>query len=162
MVPVVIRDLSETEERQLNIALNAETAMGRFDDFKLGQLLQTPSIDITACGFDLGQIKTILPDIALTIPSVATAIAEHSQAWKQEKVDQRAKEDAAVDRIWNGQAVGDKAEAKILEQDDQFYLVFVWESFAGKMKWLEKMGLAVDERFLKGEVIEELLKAKKE
>ena len=40
MVPVVIRDLSETEERQLNIALNAETAMGRFDDFKLGQLLQ--------------------------------------------------------------------------------------------------------------------------
>ena len=161
-VPAIIRDLCDTEERQLNVALNNQKSMGRYDDFKLGELLKTPNIDITACGFDLGMIKTILPQIAPQIPVVAAALEANSQKWKQEKIDQRTKEDAAVDRIWNGQAVGDKAESKILEEDSQFWLCFVFESFAPKMKLLEKMGIDSAEQFIKGEVLEELVSKVKE
>jgi len=159
LVPVIVRDLCDTEEKQLNVALNNQKAMGRYDDFKLGQLLQTPNISIEACGFDLGQIKSILPQIAPTIPIVAAELAANSQKWKQEKIDQRTREDAAVTRIMNGQQIGDKAEAKVLEQDDQFWVAFVWPSFAGKVKFMERLGVEPLEQFVKGEVIEEKLVA---
>lgn len=153
-VPVVIRELSDTEERQLNIALNAESAMGRFDDFKLAEILKIPTLDITACGFDLQQIKTILPQVAPTIPVVAATLAANSEKWKQYEKDKRTNEDLAVGRILDGQEIGDKHEARVKEQDDQFWVCFIWESFAGKMKCLQSMGIDPGEQFVKGEVLE--------
>ena len=157
-VPVIIRELSGAEERQLNVALNNQKAMGRYDDFKLGELLKTPEINIEATGFDLGQIKTILPQIAPAIPIVAAELAKNSAEWKQEKIDQRNREDAAVQRIMDGQRLNDKDEAKVLEEDDQFYFVAVFPDFAGKVKLFEGLGIHPLERFIKGEVVEELLK----
>lgn len=156
-VPVTVHDLDELEEKQLNTALSNRSAMGRFDDFKLADILKTPNISIEACAFDIGQIKTILPSIAPTIPIVAATLAANSEKWKQEKINQRANEDAAVGRLMDGQEIGDKHEARVLEQDDQFYVVFVWPSFAGKMKCLESMGIAAAEQFLKGEELEKLV-----
>lgn len=158
LVPVIIRELDEIQEKQLLVAMNNRKAQGRDDDYKLGLILQTPGISIEACAFDLGQIKTILPQIAPAIPIVAAELAKNSAEWKQEKIDQRNREDAAVQRIMDGQRLNDKDEAKVLEEDDQFYLVAVWPDFAGKVKSLQALGINPLERFVKGEVVEELIK----
>jgi hypothetical protein len=148
------------EEKQLNTALSNREAMGEFDEYLLAEVLKTPNIDIPACGFDLGQIKTILPTVAPLIPAVASVLATNADKWKQEKVEQRNREDAAVQRIFDGNQIGDKDEAKILADDDQFYFCVVFKNFADKMKCLERMGIDAGERFLKGEVIEKLLEPK--
>lgn len=157
LVPVIIRELDEVQEKQLLVAMNNRKAQGRDDDIKLGQLLQTPNIDITAMGFDLGQIKTILPQIAPTIPVVQAELAANSQKWKAEKAAKIAREDAAVERIMAGQETGDKAETKILEQDDQFYACFLWKNFAGKMKMMQALGVDAGEQFVKGEVLDKVV-----
>lgn len=157
-VPCVIRELTDTAEKELNVALNNQKSMGRYDDFKLGELLKTPNINIEACGFDLAQIKTILPQVAPTIPVVAATLAANSEKWKQYEKDKRTNEDAAVGRILDGQEIGDKHEARVKEQDDQFWVCFIWESFAGKMKCLQSMGIDPGEQFVKGEVLEMAVK----
>lgn len=167
-VPVTIVDLDEKQERELNVALNNQESAGSFDVGMLGKMFEGFNLDIEAMGFDPGKLKTLLPTVAINIPDVAASLAESKQQWQANAQRSRDKQDAAYTRIAERSETftpqttevarpGTRQEQAILDEDDFFYLVFVYDSLmtAGRVK--ELMGLPVESRDLDGRVLLQIL-----
>jgi hypothetical protein len=172
-VPVTVQELTEERERELNLLLNNQEAMGSYDLTKLGSMFHDFKLDIAATGFDAGKLKTLIPELAISIPDIASKIAENKQHWQDNAQRSRDKQDAAYTRIAERsqsftpqtsevEKPGDKHEQQILDEDDLFYLVFIYDSLmtAGRVK--ELMGLPVESRDLDGRVLLQILNEWKE
>ena len=156
-VPVTVVDLDEKQERELNIALNNQESSGNFDITKLGDMFKGFDLDIAATGFDAGKLKTLIPSIAVSIPAIASQLAENKAHWQAERNASRTRQDAAYDRIATQaeqftpetQTVLKptcKHEAGIYETDDLFYVCLVFSDLFVAAKFKELMGLPADVR----------------
>lgn len=172
-VPVTIIDLDEKQERELNVALNNQESAGSFDVGLLGKMFEGFNLDIEAMGFDPGKLKSLIPQVAINIPDIANKLSENKQQWQANAQRSRDKQDAAYTRIAERsesftpqtgevEKPGDKHEQQILDEDDFFYLVFVYDTLmtAGRVK--ELMGLPVDVRDHDGRVLLQILQEWKE
>jgi hypothetical protein len=168
LVPVIIRELSDEEEMGLNIALNNSESQATYDLTKLSSMFQDFKLDIEATGFDPGKLKSLIPTVAINIPDVAASLAESKQQWQANAQRSRDKQDAAYNRIAERSETftpqtsdvakpETRQEQAILDEDDFFYLVFVYDSLmtAGRVK--ELMGLPVESRDLDGRVLLQIL-----
>lgn len=168
-VPVTVLDVDEAQERELNIALNNSDAAGDFDIGKLGALFKSDvKIDIESTGFDLVKLKTIVPDIAVSIPEVAATLAINKQHWQDEKKKSQERQDAAYDRVStraaeftpNTAAVEkpvDRHEENIYETDDLFYIPFVFPDYAVATRVKLLMGLPPESRDQDGRLLLQIL-----
>lgn len=168
-VPVTVLDVDEAREREINIALNNSDAGGQYDFAKLGALFTDSAIkiDIASTGFDPSKLKTLIPDIAVSIPSLNATLQANSQQWKAEKAAGQQREQAAYDRMAakadqpsepRAEYVPeDRQEAKIHDTDDLFYIVVVYEDWAKAAHAKELMGVAVDGREVDGRIVTQIL-----
>jgi len=167
-VPVIVHDVDDAKEREMNIAFNGADAQGEYDTNKLGDVFKNFKLDIAATGFDAGKLKSLIPTVAINIPDVAASLAESKQQWQANAQRSRDKTDAAYTRIaerseaftpQTGEVAKPETrqEQAILDEDDFFYLVFVYDSLmtAGRVK--ELMGLPVESRDQDGRVLLQIL-----
>lgn len=141
LVTVAVVDMDEKTERETNLILNNQSAMGEWDEDGLAALLkdETFPIDVQAAGFDRADLEVLLADpaavnslwpIADEIAAVAAA-GDRAEAIKKKK----AKLAAGLASIQ-------------LDNDAEFYLVIVC-SDAGEAKALgRRLGLLPGEKYL--------------
>jgi ParB-like chromosome segregation protein Spo0J len=168
LLPVVFVDADEGKEKEICIAMNNADAQSTWDISKLGDMFKGFKLDIEATGFDPGKLKSLIPTVAINIPDVAASLAESKQQWQANAQRSRDKQDAAYNRIaersetftpQTGEVAKPETrqEQAILDEDDFFYLVFVYDSLmtAGRVK--ELMGLPVESRDHDGRVLLQIL-----
>jgi hypothetical protein len=69
---VAVIDVSDKEERELNIFLNNPAAQGQFDLERLQEVIQWPDLDLDAIGFDATDLQLIMPELEITESGVYT------------------------------------------------------------------------------------------
>lgn len=167
-VPVIIHDVDDVKEREMNIAFNGADAQGEYELSKLGKMFTDYKLDISATGFDAGKLKTLIPNVAVSIPEVATQIAVNKQHWQESHKKTQARQDAAVDRMaerakdFTPQTTevakpADRAEANIYETDDLFYIPFVFPDLMAATRIKTMMGLPEESRDQDGRILMQIV-----
>jgi ParB-like chromosome segregation protein Spo0J len=167
-VPVTVVDLDDKQERELNIALNNSDATGSFDFLKLGQMFKDFKIDVDSTGFDVGKLKSIIPDVAVQIPSISAQLEVNKKQWQEEKKANTARQDAAIDRIADRAKdftpqtteiakAEDRYETAIQETDDIFYIPFIFPDMMVAARVKEMMGLPPESRDQDGRVLMQII-----
>lgn len=143
-VTVAEVDLSETEEIEANLLLNNAAAMGEFDIVKLEPLLKIPDLNLEATGWDRADIFRIFGSDKVVL---------------DEALPDAASEDAAEKTAEAVKAVSEQyrknVEAAHARNNDQFFIVVVFESAADRLDFTEALGLD-DNRYQSGKVMREL------
>jgi len=173
LVPVTIQELSEERERELNILLNNDETGGQYDLTKLSKLFTDFKLDIEATGFDAAKLKSLIPNVAVQIPSISEQLAANKKQWQDEKKANVARQDAAIDRMaerakdFTPQTAEvakpeDRYEAGIYETDDLFYIPFVLPDLMTAARLKEMMGLPPESRDQDGRVLMQIIQEWKE
>lgn len=128
-------DVTEKQEKELNIALNNPNLQGEYDF----EILKTifPTIDIENTGFN---------EYDFAVIGIDNDVAEIE---KKEK----SKEDIAQD-IENVKAAKKASKDKNVSQGES-YIVVTFSSIEAKESFMDFIGFEVDDRYVKGELIAE-------
>lgn len=132
-------ELSELEEKEANLILNNYEAMGDWDLEKLGEMVDTPGLDLDATGFDSGDLFQLLG----RAPSVKT---------DQGFLDELAERCRAMQQAYNSMSA--EADTK---DDQDFYVVVVFRDQPMREGWLTQLGLE-DNRYQDGRTILECMR----
>jgi len=136
--------LDEKTEKEQNIFMNSQSVQGKFDYFKLAEML--PTIDYNDAGLSDSDIKVIqleVPNIVLN----SNPINEIQRDMKEiERPYQELKE--AVKQA-KQQVKGTAIER---EQNKETYLILNFESVENKLYFLEINGLSENDKIIKGEM----------
>lgn len=163
-VPVTIVDLDDKQERELNIALNNSEAGGAYDLAKLGTMFREFKLDVESTGFDPGKLKTIIPDVVVQIPAISAQLEVSKARWQDNAKRTQQRQDQAYDRIAEkSQAFtpqttevekpADRHEQLIYDQDDFFYIPFMFDNLMTAARVKELMGLPVESRDQDGRIL---------
>lgn len=116
-------DVDDKKERELNVALNNDEAMGVWDMGKLGELLRAPDIDLESTGFDPAGVMRIFGD---------TMVAKADDTRFDELALQLDNMRETFKKIDNRAAVSD------------FYFLAVFKDGEARDEFLRANGLPVD------------------
>lgn len=132
-------DLNDIQEKEANLLLNNEAAMGFFDIDKLGPMLSEPGLDIEAAGWDEADMFRLFghDPRADKIEKVPGADLAETDDDSKMTVDAYKK---AADRF--NKAHEDAANEGL----DDYYLVVVFPTYQDRKAFTDAMGL-VDERY---------------
>ena len=167
-VPVTVVDLDDKQERELNIALNNSDAGGAYDLSKLGTMIKDFKLDIEATGFDPGKLKTLIPDVVVQIPSLSAQLEVSKQQWQANAKRSQERQEAAYDRLAERskdftpqttevEKPGDRHEQRIIDEDDLFYIPFVFSDLFTAARVKEMMGLPPESRDQDGRVLMQII-----
>lgn len=135
---VAVTDLSDAEEREANILLNNQEAMGEWDMDGLAALLKTPDLDLTVTGFDHADMFRLFgEDVIHAAPP--EAIEQAVQQLRQFRDAYDAKKTAAQEK-----------------RNENFYLVVIFRDVAARVAFTTRYGLD-DNRYQDGRAIEALI-----
>lgn len=170
LIAASVVDLDEVGERELNIAMNNGEAQAKWDITKLGEMYkdQTFKLDIEVTGFDAGKLKTLIPDIALSIPEISTQLHANKSYWQEEKKKNSANAAKAIDHLAEKateftpqtEAVEkpqSRHEEKLYESDDDFYITFSYPDALVAARVKEMMNLDVIRRDHDGRVLMQMV-----
>lgn len=139
-------DLDEKTEREQNLFLNNQSAMGTWDDTALAALLKDDafSLDLDATGFDAVDLAVTLDDETLAARFAETP----SDATLTDELGAVA---ASGDRAKIVAEICKATKAKKDARDDTgFYVVVVFQDRIGADALLARLGLPLDARYVDG------------
>ena len=130
---VAVVDVTDSEEKELNISLNNPSAQGDWDLEALEKMLSDPEIDIVGTGFDYGDIMRLFGDIP-----------GGSQPAVEQLAEQLRKFQDAYKNISDN------------EGRDDFYCVLVFRDYNDRLAFLKAAGCD-DNRYQSGAAIRALI-----
>lgn len=136
---VAVVEVDDKTERELNVFLNNQSAMGAWDFDALGSMLKE-GVDATELGFDLPELQTMFDDAGLASMFEKDTAADDVEKLKATK--KRSKDLKTAD--------AEHKARKELEDDSEFYLVVVFQSRTECDSFLAGAGLPADERYVDG------------
>lgn len=140
---VEIVEMTEKEEKEQNIFMNSTTVQGEFDLDILAEML--PDINYKNAGLDDYDIQIIHSD-GFAIDNDSPELNEIAQQLRQQEKDKIK------------QLRKDIKNRPVEEIEDETIIMISFNTFTAKVKFLAKLGLDEDERFLKGELFEKRIK----
>ena len=148
-VTVAEVDLDEHEEVEANLLLNNAAAMGEFDIVKLEPLLKMPNLNLDATGWDRADIYRIFGSDKMVLPAEQAGPSEGDAA-----ADAAAEKTAEAVRA-TAEEYRKNVAASHARNNDQFFMVVVFESAADRADFTGQLGLD-DNRYQSGKVLREL------
>lgn len=144
---LAVIDVTEREEKAINVALNNPGAQGEYDPDLLGSILREIQTDLADVGIDRMDVEIMLgPDVA---GSLFSADAE------PEEIKAAADE---LERMAGLKERKKKHRAAALERDDtEFYTVVVFQSREQREAFMTHLGLGPEERYTDGRAVADLL-----
>lgn len=132
---VAVIDVSELEEKELNVALNNPEAQGAWDLEKLAVLFKEDKIEPEGAGFDMADVYRLFGDSPARDSAALDKVADDIRLRQQQH-------DAMIER--------NKAR-----DDDEFYMIVVFRDGQDRADFLEALKLD-DNRFQDGRVLRRL------
>jgi hypothetical protein len=133
---VSVVDLDDKTERELNVWLNNQSAMGHFDEAGLSELLKLDGMNLEGIGFTTA-------DLELEFGRVDAFLGQ----FQKEKLggdELREQIEALKDRKKKVR----KSNVNSEEEDADYMLMVVFDSAKAKEQWLEQSGFPVNARFI--------------
>ena len=145
-VRVEVVNLSEKEEKELNILLNNPSAQGEWDYERLGVLL--PTIDYTVAGLTDADIAFIQPQRmeGIEAPGFSDMDSFHIPV-EEESPDRYEREKQRLTE--EKRKTNEKAQAEALNQ--QAYLCLSFSDYRHKVEFCERFGIPPGETYISGE-----------
>jgi len=138
-------NLDEKTEKEQNIFMNSQSVQGKFDNFKLAELI--PDIDYSFAGLnenDINIIQIEVPDLILQsndISSIELDMGEIEKPYKERreaiKQEKKRQKEQVIDR-------GD---------NDETYCIVNFDNVENKIYFLECLGFNPNQKYIKGETI---------
>lgn len=151
---VAMVDLSEKEEMEQNLFFNNAKAMGEYDPYLLGELFESYDLEVDNTGFEL-------PDLGILGVEVDMAPADE---------DEPESEDDKELLQLNGQIYDDSHELRKAiqgyarnenKENVNVFTVLTFSSEENKAAFMEKYGFTAYEKYIKGEVLDQLIEQSK-
>lgn len=133
-IQVALIDVNETDEIELNLALNNPSAQGDWDLEKLEELLTNKNLDLAGTGFDSGDVFRLFGDMPGVQSTGIDELSEKLRAFQESYTN-----------------VSDNVGR------DDFYLVVIFPDYARRTQFLEALKLQ-DNRYQDGGTLMKLLK----
>lgn len=158
-VRVELVDVDDTTEIEQNIFMNSTTVQGEFDLTMLKDLI--PQINHENAGldiFDLNQMGVQMPkDMTIQVEEIASDFQELNAPVQQMKQAEREataeeKKQAIVDLK---HSIADKAIDKVENMDA--YVTISFDTFENKANFMQRFGFAESDKFIKGEVFNDMV-----
>lgn len=119
LIDVAVIDVSEEEEKRLNVALNNQAIQGEWDIELLGELvIGSEWLDLTSMGFDDADVFKMLGDTS-----------EHQSSEKLLSLGEKIRESKAL--------YTEIAKKNASKNDDEFYCVMVFRSMVQRDEFLK-------------------------
>jgi len=140
---VAVVSLSEKDEKEQNIFFNNPSAMGTWDIDLLGEMLtdKKSGVDYKATGFDDMDLQMLFDDTAY-----ATTMFDMQDAPQAVKENVASLEDIQKMK----RARKEYREGDIKENDSEFYAVVVFPNRQAQGRFMERIGLSSDDRYVDG------------
>jgi len=127
LLTVAVVDVDETEEKELNVALNNELAMGEWDMTKLEDIFKGGA-EPERLGFDIGEVMQLFGDRPEILPTkalleAAENLRQHHERWKK---------------------VAEQMQGR---DSPDFYLVCVFRDYRERKAFTDRLGLE-DNKFI--------------
>lgn len=139
LLSVELIDVDEATEKEQNIFMNSTSAQGEFDMLQLSDLLK--DIDYTNAG--LSDTDMALLGIDVNIDDQLTEIDELESIKKREAIKDLKK------------TIREKIDSNF--EDGDPLLVLSFSSFENKAKFMDRFGFDIQEKFIKGEIFENMI-----
>lgn len=174
-IKVEVIDVDLKKEKELNIFFNSKAVQGEMDYKKLAQIL--PDIDADLAGLDdvdISMIEIELPSVEnIEIPSFEPQEekkinAEYEKSIAQELSNAKHHPEASVSEMERKESIELSAEekkAKIKEIKEKVkenavmqgepYFTVSFDSYDAKLEFLEFLGFNPEDKFIKGEELQE-------
>ena len=153
-ITVAMVDLTEKEEVEQNLFFNNEKAMGEFDPLQLGELFESFDIDIDYTGFELPDLGILGVEVDFGQQDPEEADGEENKELLQ--LNGKIYEDSHELR----KAIGGYAKNENVE-DRNVFTVLTFSSEANKAAFMEKYGFTAFEKYIKGEVLDQIIEQRK-
>ena len=149
---VSIVDLSDKEEIEQNLFFNNSRAQGEYDVFALGELFEFNDIDLDLTGFELQDLGLLGVEVDL---QCAFEEPEREEDKELLKLNNEIYNDAKSLR----KAVASYTKDENKSNNDVF-VVFTFSGDENKKAFLEKFGFSPNDKYIKGEVFEQMIREK--
>lgn len=151
-ITVALVDLSEKEEMEQNLFFNNEKAMGEYDPYLLAELFEVNDIEVDNTGFEL-------PDLGLLGVEVDMAPAYGEE---DEPEDEDDKELLQLNgKIYNDSNGLRKAIKEYANNENtgviDVNVVLTFSSTENKTAFMQKYGFGGGEKYVKGEVFDQII-----
>ena len=152
---VAMVDLSEKEEVEQNLFMNNEKAMGEYDPFMLAEVFESNDIEVDNTGFEL---------LDLGILGVEVDMA----AAYDESAEPESEDDKELLQL-NGQIYDDSHELRKAisgyaknenKENINVFTVLTFSSEESKAAFMEKYGFTAYEKYIKGEILDQIIEDK--
>lgn len=150
-ITVALVDLTEKEEMEQNLFFNNAKAMGEYDPYLLGELFESYDIEVDNTGFEL-------PDLGILGVEVDMAPVYEAE----EPEDEEERELLQL----NGKIYDDSHELRKAiqgyarnenKENVNVFTVLTFSSEENKAAFMEKYGFTAYEKYIKGEVLDQLI-----
>jgi hypothetical protein len=141
--------LDEKTEKEQNIFMNSQSVQGKFDNYKLADLI--PDIDYSFAGLtdiDLNIISVEVPDLIFQSNSIDDI---NNDIHELERLKQEQK--AAIKEAKRKQ----KTDTIEREENNENYIIVNFNNLENKIYFLESLGLNPNGKFVNGEKLLEMI-----
>lgn len=146
---VSLVDLTEKEEIEQNLFFNNSKAQGEYDTLALGELFEYNDIDIECTGFELSDLGILGVEVDL---QSAYDEPEREEDKELLKLNNQVYNDAHELR----KAVSNYSKDENKSSNDVF-VILTFSSDESKAEFLERLGFSANDKYLKGEILAQLI-----
>ena len=152
---VAMVDLTEKEEMEQNLFFNNAKAMGEYDPYLLGEMFESYDIEVDNTGFDLPDLGIIGVEV-----DMAPVIDESAEP--------ESEDDKELLQL-NGQIYDDSHELRKAisgyaknenKENINVFTVLTFSSEENKAAFMEKYGFTAYEKYIKGEILDQIIEEK--
>ena len=149
-ITVAMVDLSEKEEVEQNLFFNNAKAMGEFDPHLLAEIFETTDIEVDCTGFELPDLGILGVEIDMTSDDEEEQMSEDDKELLQ--LGGRIYDDSHELR----KAIKEystKGDAGVIDVN----VVLTFGSTEAKVSFMRKYGFGGEEKYVKGEVFDQII-----
>lgn len=149
-------DVDEKTEKELNVFLNNELAMGTFDLGKLEMLFKDSDLSIEACGFEEFELANMLPEFE---PPMTPALEQATADAKRlvDGVDEVRKKGRELKKQIADDIARRDQQTKPEVLDSELFVVLCFPNREASDAFLELLKLPTTEKYISGEMVRERL-----
>lgn len=164
-IRVDVIDVDTQQEKELNILMNNPNAQGTWDYEKMRELI--PDIDYKDAGLTEADLNMIGVDFLLQTEqenNLASALDDLMQPVEEEKAEIKAQKqaekqmerEARIQEMKNVKAqVKEQSQKQAMDMDA--YIMISFDNWENKASFCERFGYSPYEKFIKGEIFDELI-----
>lgn len=164
-IRVDVIDVDTQQEKELNILMNNPNAQGTWDYDKMRELI--PDIDYKDAGLTEADLNMIGVDFLLQTEqenNLASALDDLMQPVEEEKAEIKAQKqaekqmerEARIQEMKNVKAqVKEQSQKQAMDMDA--YIMISFDNWENKASFCERFGYNPYEKFIKGEIFDELI-----